>query len=309
MPRSSLALLTVLLLSAARVWPGQVKTSGTVGQGSPSAGSPAASLGSQAVEARPGLAAPGLVPSLGAQLGTPAALAPKTAAPTALPLVFPQAAVPSPAPSLQSQPAPSLPQSLLPAPGPVAAAPEPLASSLPEEPASAAPAGEGRPGQARGPPGTGLIERAQATAASLAGQTGVAAESSDARAARRYIRDIMGRRVPTEAETEVLLQDFMDLKGISAASARGQTLRGELLAAKLQAEAKAVALLDPRLRRVGPAVLAAAKRYDYLVVNDELERAVDQIECIMTAESLRIARQELAGLLPLRPEPPRPAKP
>ena len=55
--------------------------------------------------------------------------------------------------------------------------------------------------------------------------------------------------------------------------------------------------------------LAAAKRYDYLVVNDELERAVDQIECIMTAESLRIARQELAGLLPLRPEPPRPAKP
>jgi guanylate kinase len=36
--------------------------------------------------------------------------------------------------------------------------------------------------------------------------------------------------------------------------------------------------------------LAAAKDYDYVVVNDDLERAVSQISCILTAESLRSSR-------------------
>jgi guanylate kinase len=36
--------------------------------------------------------------------------------------------------------------------------------------------------------------------------------------------------------------------------------------------------------------LAAAKDYDYVVVNDDLERAVAQISCILTAESLRASR-------------------
>lgn len=37
--------------------------------------------------------------------------------------------------------------------------------------------------------------------------------------------------------------------------------------------------------------LAAAKDYDYLVVNDALEKAVEQISCILTAEALRRNRQ------------------
>ncbi len=44
--------------------------------------------------------------------------------------------------------------------------------------------------------------------------------------------------------------------------------------------------------------LTAAKNYDYLVVNDDLERAVDQVEAILTAERLRTSRQELRELAP-----------
>lgn len=42
--------------------------------------------------------------------------------------------------------------------------------------------------------------------------------------------------------------------------------------------------------------LSAAKKYDYLVVNDDLEKAVHQIECIITAEALRTDRQEINDL-------------
>ncbi|MBI5210849.1 MAG: guanylate kinase [Elusimicrobia bacterium] len=37
--------------------------------------------------------------------------------------------------------------------------------------------------------------------------------------------------------------------------------------------------------------LVAAKAYDYLVVNDDLDKAVSQIESIMTAERLRLSRR------------------
>lgn len=37
--------------------------------------------------------------------------------------------------------------------------------------------------------------------------------------------------------------------------------------------------------------LSAVKNYDYLVVNDELDKAVDQIDAILTAESLKVSRQ------------------
>ena len=44
------------------------------------------------------------------------------------------------------------------------------------------------------------------------------------------------------------------------------------------------------------AELEAAQRYDYVVVNDELEAAVSQIECIITAESLKTSRREILDL-------------
>lgn len=44
--------------------------------------------------------------------------------------------------------------------------------------------------------------------------------------------------------------------------------------------------------------LSAAKNYDYLVVNDELEKAVSQIDAILTAESLRVERQPASDLAP-----------
>lgn len=46
------------------------------------------------------------------------------------------------------------------------------------------------------------------------------------------------------------------------------------------------------------AELAAAKDYDYLIVNDELERAVDQISCILTAEAHKVSRQDVTALPP-----------
>lgn len=43
--------------------------------------------------------------------------------------------------------------------------------------------------------------------------------------------------------------------------------------------------------------LAAAKDYDYVVVNDALETAVAQISCILTAETLRTSRLDPAHLV------------
>ncbi|MDE2237592.1 MAG: hypothetical protein KGK30_06855, partial [Elusimicrobia bacterium] len=43
--------------------------------------------------------------------------------------------------------------------------------------------------------------------------------------------------------------------------------------------------------------LEAAKSYDYLVVNDDLDRAVREIDCIITAERLRVERQRLEELI------------
>ena len=44
--------------------------------------------------------------------------------------------------------------------------------------------------------------------------------------------------------------------------------------------------------------LAAAKNYDYVVVNDDLERAVSQISCILTAELLKTSRLDPSHLMP-----------
>jgi len=44
--------------------------------------------------------------------------------------------------------------------------------------------------------------------------------------------------------------------------------------------------------------LAAAKDYDYVVVNDDLARAVEQISCILTAETLKTSRLDPSHLVP-----------
>ncbi len=44
--------------------------------------------------------------------------------------------------------------------------------------------------------------------------------------------------------------------------------------------------------------LAAAKDYDYAVVNDDLARAVKQISCILTAETLKTSRLDATHLTP-----------
>lgn len=47
------------------------------------------------------------------------------------------------------------------------------------------------------------------------------------------------------------------------------------------------------------AEIAAAKSYDYVVVNDDLDDAVSQIDSILTAETLRTSRLDLAHLTPM----------
>jgi guanylate kinase len=44
--------------------------------------------------------------------------------------------------------------------------------------------------------------------------------------------------------------------------------------------------------------LAAAKDYDYVVVNDDLEKAVNQISAILTAETLKTSRLDPTHLVP-----------
>lgn len=47
------------------------------------------------------------------------------------------------------------------------------------------------------------------------------------------------------------------------------------------------------------AEMAAAKNYDYVVVNDDLDSAVAQVDAILTAETLRTSRLDLAHLTPV----------
>ncbi len=44
--------------------------------------------------------------------------------------------------------------------------------------------------------------------------------------------------------------------------------------------------------------ILAAGNYDYIVVNDDLDRAVSQIDSIISAEKLKVSRQDLSKLLP-----------
>lgn len=159
-------------------------------------------------------------------------LMPDLKAPLGAPLV--QERKTAAAPLAPSQPVPILPVPAVAAQPPVLAAPVQPGEGgiLPQAPGSAE--------ESRGPPEEEppLIKRA-----------------------RRYIRDIMGTRAPTEAETEALLTDYMELQSLSPDSAQGRQLRGALLASKLKAESEAVARLDPRYKRVGPVILAAAKEY------------------------------------------------
>lgn len=72
-----------------------------------------------------------------------------------------------------------------------------------------------------------------------------------------------------------------------------EALRERLTARKDASESVAKRLAAAR------AELAAAKNYDYLVVNDELERAVNQISSILTAEGLKVSRQDIHELAPV----------
>jgi guanylate kinase len=45
-----------------------------------------------------------------------------------------------------------------------------------------------------------------------------------------------------------------------------------------------------------PKELHQARHYDYLVVNDDLDEAVKQTECILTAEKLKTMRRDLSSL-------------
>ncbi len=74
-----------------------------------------------------------------------------------------------------------------------------------------------------------------------------------------------------------------------------EALRHRLAMRREDADTAATRLANAR------AELDEAKRYDYIVVNDELERAVEQMECILTAEALKTSRQDLSSV-PLLPD-------
>lgn len=58
---------------------------------------------------------------------------------------------------------------------------------------------------------------------------------------------------------------------------------------------------DSMLKRLADSKqeLSHAKDYDYIVVNDDLEKAVSQIDSIIVAEKSRVFRHEMAELLPV----------
>lgn len=71
-----------------------------------------------------------------------------------------------------------------------------------------------------------------------------------------------------------------------------EELRARLAARKDHQESVAKRVAAAR------AEMAAAKDYDYVVVNDDLDAAVAQIDSILTAETLRTSRVDLAHLTP-----------
>lgn len=72
----------------------------------------------------------------------------------------------------------------------------------------------------------------------------------DLASARRFIAGIMGGlRAPTERETDSLLGDWLDEKGIPKDSPRAAAVRRDLLPGKAKAELDVAASLHPKLRR------------------------------------------------------------
>jgi guanylate kinase len=69
-----------------------------------------------------------------------------------------------------------------------------------------------------------------------------------------------------------------------------EALKQRLAARREDSQSAATRLAGAR------AELEAVKRYDYIVVNDDLEAAVGQVESIITAESLKSSRREFTGL-------------
>ena len=72
-----------------------------------------------------------------------------------------------------------------------------------------------------------------------------------------------------------------------------ESLKERLAARKDASESVAKRLAASR------AEMSAAKNYDYIVVNDDLEKAVEQISSILTAEGLKVSRQEISELAPV----------
>lgn len=95
------------------------------------------------------------------------------------------------------------------------------------------------------------------------------------------------------AVLDVDLQGARQLRGNGAAAVEIFVLppSGESLAARLVGRnTETPDALRRRLGRAGEEILAAGE-YDYLVVNDDLDHAVEQVEAIIEAESRRANRQ------------------
>lgn len=104
----------------------------------------------------------------------------------------------------------------------------------------------------------GVVDKAGKEAGKL--DRGVDAEAqADLDAARRYVRGIMGKRVPTEREADSLLLDFMEMKGIEAGSGRARALRAGFLPSLVQAENAKLAGLSPALRSYDKVILAVSE--------------------------------------------------
>jgi len=71
-----------------------------------------------------------------------------------------------------------------------------------------------------------------------------------------------------------------------------RALRDRLTARKDEASSVAKRMANARRE------LARAKDYDYLVVNDDLGKAVDEVESIIISERLRTGRRDGRDLIP-----------
>ncbi|MEK9144749.1 MAG: hypothetical protein AAB339_03965, partial [Elusimicrobiota bacterium] len=84
---------------------------------------------------------------------------------------------------------------------------------------------------------------------------------SDAHAALRYIRSIMGSQKPTAAQAKALLSQYLEDRGIDPDSPRGLAIEARILPGQARERSESLSRVDPRFLHFGSLILRLSAEY------------------------------------------------